>query len=56
MKLIRLNKKDNWELYDLTKDRTELNNLAAEQAEKVKAMAAKWEQLAQQYDVYPLPN
>lgn len=56
LKLIRLNGKEDWELYDLTQDRTELNNLAEEQADKVKAMAAKWEQLAREYEVYPLPK
>ena len=31
-----------WELYDLSKDRTELNNLADEQPERVKAMGEAW--------------
>ena len=36
-----------WELYDLSKDRTELNNLADEQPELVKAMGDSWHHWAQ---------
>lgn len=42
-----------WELYDLAADRTELKNLAAEQLEKVRALAAKWETWAARVGVYP---
>lgn len=56
MKLVRLNRNDDWQLYDLATDRTELHDLAPEQPERVKAMAEKWEQLAQEYRVYPMPN
>jgi arylsulfatase A-like enzyme len=42
-----------WELYDLAADRTELNNLAAAQPEKVKDLAAKWEAWAARVGVYP---
>ncbi|PHN05879.1 arylsulfatase [Flavilitoribacter nigricans] len=56
MKLIRLDRKADWELYDLSKDRTELHDLAKEQPDKTRAMAEKWEQLAQEFRVYPLPN
>ncbi|MHC4309852.1 MAG: sulfatase/phosphatase domain-containing protein [Planctomycetota bacterium] len=41
-KLVRLGQTD-WELYDLEKDRTELNNLALQYPQKVKQMAAMWE-------------
>jgi arylsulfatase len=43
-----------WELYDLTTDRTETRNLAAEHPERVAAMAAGWERLARENQVYPL--
>jgi arylsulfatase A-like enzyme len=43
-----------WELYDLASDRTETTNLAAEQPERVAAMAATWEAEAQRNQVYPL--
>lgn len=35
-----------WELYHLGKDRTELNNLAQSNPERVKSMAAKWTEWA----------
>ncbi len=37
---------DNWELYDLENDRTELNDLASEFPGKVKHMAEMWEKWA----------
>lgn len=43
-----------WELYDLATDRTETTDLAAEQPERVAAMAAAWEAAAQRNQVYPL--
>ncbi len=42
-----------WELYDLTQDRTELNNLAATNPAKVKELAARWETWAARVGVYP---
>ncbi|MBX2850399.1 MAG: arylsulfatase [Phycisphaeraceae bacterium] len=36
-----------WELYDLSTDRTELNNLAAEQPELVKSMGDSWHHWAE---------
>jgi arylsulfatase len=41
-KLVALANKP-WELYDLDADRTELNDLAAKQPERVAAMAAQYE-------------
>ena len=37
--------KDQWELYDLGKDRCEMVNLAGQYPDRVKAMAAKWNEL-----------
>lgn len=42
-----------WELYDMEADRTELNNLASTQPERVKQMAAKWEQWARRTNAIP---
>lgn len=42
-----------WELYDLSRDRTEMNNLAARQPEKAKAMAATWQTWADKVGVLP---
>jgi hypothetical protein len=43
-----------WELYDLTKDRSELHNLAAEQPDRVKDLTEKWQHWAEQSLVFPL--
>jgi len=37
-----------WELYDMSVDRTELNNLAAQKPELVKELAAKWRAWAEE--------
>ena len=39
-----------WELYNLSSDRSETNNLAAKHPERVAAMAAAWEQWARRTD------
>lgn len=43
----------NWELYDMEADRTELNNLAAAQPERVKKMAAEWGEWARRTNAVP---
>lgn len=47
---------DKWELYDLSKDPNELDDLASRMPEKVKELAAKWEAAARQYQVFPLDD
>ena len=42
-----------WELYNLETDRTEMNDLAAGQPERVKDLAAKWEAWAKRANVLP---
>jgi arylsulfatase len=44
-----------WELYDLEKDPTETSNLALRFPEKVKSLAAKWEQEAVRVKAKPWP-
>lgn len=44
-----------WELYDLAADRTELNDLAAEQPERAKRMAAMWEAWGKRANAWPPP-
>jgi arylsulfatase A-like enzyme len=44
-----------WELYDLDADRTELNNLASQYPDRVKAMSASWVEWAQRLHVLPWP-
>jgi arylsulfatase len=42
-----------WELYDMKSDRTETNNLAGQQPERVKELTAKWEAWAHRANVLP---
>ncbi len=42
-----------WELYDMEADRTEMNNVAAEQPARVKKMAAQWTRWAKANHVLP---
>ena len=44
-----------WELYNMRKDRSELNNLAKESPEKVEGLTAKWEAWAVRAKVKPWP-
>ena len=43
-----------WELYDMDADRTELNDLASRQPERVKSMADAWQKWAEASNVLPL--
>ncbi len=45
---------DEWELYHLAEDPTELHNLAAAQPERVRELAAAWEDRAWSDHIYPL--
>ena len=45
-----------WELYDLSHDRTELNDLAPHQQARVDELAAAWERWAKAVNVYPSPD
>ncbi len=45
-----------WELYDLTKDYSQANDLAAKMPDKLKEMQALFAQEAKKYNVYPLDN
>lgn len=53
-KLVAKGAKGRWELYDMDADRTELHDLAAEQPERVKQMAAMWQSWAERSHVLPL--
>ena len=46
----------NWELYDMEKDRTEMNNIAAQHPDRVKEMADKWLVWAKRTAALPRPN
>jgi arylsulfatase len=45
-----------WELYDMVLDRTEMNDLAPSQPERVKEMSAAWESWAKRTNVFPRPG
>jgi hypothetical protein len=48
--------KDTWELYDLTKDCSESNNVAAQYPEKLKELQADFTTEAKKYQVLPLDD
>jgi arylsulfatase len=50
-KLVRKGGGGAWELYDLVKDRTELNDLAGQMPDKAKELAAKWNAWAERCHV-----
>jgi len=54
-KLVRAGQKGKWELYDLKADRTEMKDLAAENPDEVKTLAAKWDAWADRAQVKPYP-
>ena len=47
---------DNWELYDITKDFTQANNLADQFPDKLEEMQALFDEEAKKYNVYPLDD
>jgi arylsulfatase len=49
LKIVAVGKSGPWELYDLSKDRGEIHDLAAEKPEKVKEMAAIWRRAEDEY-------
>jgi len=44
-----------WELYDMATDRTEMNNLASQQPDRVAELAAQWNSWAKRVGVMPWP-
>ncbi|MEW4490731.1 arylsulfatase [Thalassoglobus sp. JC818] len=44
---------EKWELYNIEKDRTELNDLASSHPEKVEELSSAWHQWAERVAVYP---
>ena len=55
-KLVRVFAKGDWELYDMEKDRSELNDLSKDHPEKAKELAELWEKHAHRTLIYPKPN
>jgi arylsulfatase A-like enzyme len=52
-KLVAKGPAGKWELYDLDADRSEMNDLAGQQPERVREMVAKWEAWAKRAQVLP---
>lgn len=48
--------KDRWELYDLGKEINEMTDLADQNPEKVKELAAKWTAAADRFGVFPMDD
>src|SRR5688572_11135316 len=46
---------ESWKLYDMERDRTELEDLAAKQPRRVESLAKKWDTWAAENQVTPLP-
>ena len=44
-----------WELYNITTDRTEMNDLATQHPDRVKEMAEQWDTWAKRVGVMPWP-
>lgn len=55
-KLVQLDDNAPWQLFNLDEDRTELNDLALIYPDRLKAMQARWLELAQAKQVYPKPS
>ncbi len=53
-KLVAKGQDGAWELYDMHADGTEMNDLAAKDPDRVKAMAAQWQDWAENNKVLPL--
>lgn len=54
-KLVQLGDNSPWELFNLSMDRTETNNLASQHPEIVKELEEKWHTLAVEFNVLPKP-
>ena len=46
---------EKWELYDLDKDRSELNNLASKEPRRLREMIKPWKEWSLEDKVYPKP-
>jgi arylsulfatase A-like enzyme len=55
-KLVRGGERSPWELYDLSRDRIELIDLAAQHPDRVQQLAGQWQTWAHRCQVYPKPG
>jgi len=47
---------ENWELFDMENDRTEMRDLASEDPDRVKEMARMWLEWGKRTGIVPRPN
>ena len=47
---------DSWKLYDMERDRTEMDDLSSEEPKLVASLARKWDTWAAENQVTPLPT
>jgi arylsulfatase A-like enzyme len=55
-KLVRQGESGPWELYDLSRDRAELHDLAREQPDRVEQLSEQWQRWAHRCHVFPKPG
>jgi arylsulfatase A-like enzyme len=55
-KLVRAGRRGPWELYDMSKDRTEMHDLADKEPQRAKEMLTKWQAWADRAHVRPFPT
>jgi arylsulfatase len=55
-KLVSVSNDSTWHLYNLAVDRTETNDLAAQQPDKVRQLDSLWRQWANTHKVFPKPG
>jgi arylsulfatase len=55
-KIVRRGAQGPWELYNIATDRTELENLAGQNAERINRMTAAWQSWAERTQVFPKPG
>lgn len=55
-KLVSPSSDSTWQLYDLSADRSETKNLAAEHPELAKRLANRWHEWADTHQVFPKPD
>jgi len=55
-KLVRFGPQGSWEMYNIATDRTELNNLAYQQSDRVQSMSKQWQAWAERTHVFPKPG
>ncbi len=56
MKLVREKRSGDWELYDMSKDGTEQNDLAVRHPERVQSLSKQWQAWANRTQVLPAPG